>query len=84
MFVLADAINRAGSGKRDAIRDALAKTDLKPDQLMMGFKGVKFDATGQNTLAATYLIQLQGDKYVSVWPEAKATAKLILPFKGWQ
>jgi branched-chain amino acid transport system substrate-binding protein len=84
MFVLADAINRAGSGKREAIRDALAKTDLKPDQLMMGYKGVKFDETGQNTLAATYLIQLQGGKYVSVWPEKSATAKLQLPFKGWQ
>jgi branched-chain amino acid transport system substrate-binding protein len=84
MFVLADAINRAGSGKREAIRDALAKTDLKPDQLMMGYKGVKFDATGQNSLAATYLIQLQGGKYVSVWPADKATAKLQLPYKGWQ
>ena len=26
---------------------------------MMGYRGVKFDETGQNILAATYLIQLQ-------------------------
>ena len=83
MFVLADAINRAGSGKSDAIRDALKATDLKPDQLMMGYKGVKFDDTGQNTLAATYLIQLQGDQYVAVWPAKSATAKLQIPYKGW-
>ena len=38
---------------------------------------------GQNVLAATYLIQLQGDKYVAVWPEQSATAKLSLPYKGW-
>jgi branched-chain amino acid transport system substrate-binding protein len=82
MFVLADAINRAGSAKSDAIQAALQKTDLKPEQLMMGYKGVKFDETGQNTLAATYLIQLQGPNYVAVWPEKSATAKMQIPFKG--
>jgi len=84
MFVLADAINRAGSGKSDAIQAALKTTDLKPEQLMMGYRGVKFDETGQNILAATYLIQLQGDQYVAVWPAKSATAKLQIPFKGAQ
>jgi branched-chain amino acid transport system substrate-binding protein len=83
-LVLAEAINRAGSTDAAKIQQALIATDLKPEQLMIGYRGVKFDQTGQNTLAATYLIQLQGDKYVSVWPADKATAKLILPFKGWQ
>jgi branched-chain amino acid transport system substrate-binding protein len=50
---------------------------------MMGYKGVKFDDTGQNVLAATYLIQLQGDQYVAVWPAQSATAKLQIPYKGW-
>ena len=27
---------------------------------MIGYNGVKFDDTGQNTLASTFLIQLQG------------------------
>ena len=84
LFVLADAINRAGSTKPDAIQQALRQTDLKPEQLMMGYRGVKFDATGQNVLAATYLIQLQGTSYLVVWPDKSATAKLIYPFKGWQ
>jgi branched-chain amino acid transport system substrate-binding protein len=83
-FVLADAINRAGSTAPEAIQKALQTTDLKPDQLMMGYRGVKFDETGQNTMGATYLIQLQGDQYVAVWPEKSATAKLIDPFKGWK
>src|SRR5579883_68079 len=83
-FVLADAINRAGSTKPEAIQKALQETDLKPAQLMMGYKGVKFDKTGQNELGATYLIQLQGKAYKAVWPEKSATAKLIFPFKGWQ
>src|SRR5215813_5473531 len=68
MLVLADAINRAGSTEPAKIQKALQETDLKPEQLMMGFRGVKFDQTGQNILAATYLIQLQGKDYVSVWP----------------
>src|SRR5439155_8550504 len=84
MFVLADAVNRAGSGKSDAIQAALKTTDLKPEQLMMGYKGVKFDETGQNTLSATYLIQLQGKEYKSVWPQDRATAKLVWPMTGWR
>jgi len=81
-FALAEAINRAGSSDPDKIRDALARTDLKPDQLMMGYQGVKYDDTGQNVLAATYLIQLHGTRYELVWPEAAATAKLAWPMSG--
>jgi len=83
-FVLADAINRAGSTEPDKIQAALQATDLKPDQLIMGYNGVKFDATGQNTLASTFLIQLKGKQYVSVWPPNLATGKLELPMKGWR
>jgi len=83
-FVLADAINRAGSTEPAAIQKALQETDIKPDQLMMGYNGVKFDKTGQNILASSYLIQLQGKEYVSVWPTAHASAKLMLPYKGWE
>jgi branched-chain amino acid transport system substrate-binding protein len=84
MFVLADAINRAGSTDPAKIQKALIETDLKPEQLMMGYKGVKFDETGQNVLAATYLIQLKGKDYVSVWPDKSATAPVVWPMKGWK
>jgi len=82
-FVLADAINRAGSTEPEKIQAALRATDLKADQLMIGYNGVKFDDTGQNTLASTFLIQLQGKQYVSIWPADRATGKLELPMKGW-
>jgi branched-chain amino acid transport system substrate-binding protein len=78
-FALADAINRAGSTDPEKIRDALSKTDLKPAQLMMGYQGVKYDDTGQNILAATYLIQLHGAHYELVWPETAAISKLQWP-----
>lgn len=83
-FVLADAINRAGSTEPEKIQAALQATDLKPDQLMIGYNGVKFDSTGQNTLASTFLIQLQGKQYVSIWPTNLATGKLELPMNGWR
>jgi branched-chain amino acid transport system substrate-binding protein len=51
---------------------------------MMGYRGVKFDATGQNVLASTYLIQLKGKEYVMVWPAEAAIGKLEWPMKGWK
>src|ERR1043165_649191 len=82
-LALAEAIDRAGSTDPDKIRDALTKTDLKPDQLMMGYQGIKYDDTGQNILASTYLIQLHGKSYELVWPENAATSQLQWPMGGW-
>ena len=84
MLVLADAINRAGSTAPDKIMAALKATNLSQDQVMMGYRGVKFDERGENTLAATYLVQLQGKEYVAVWPEKSALAPLQWPMKGWK
>jgi branched-chain amino acid transport system substrate-binding protein len=84
VLVLADAIDRAGSTDPGAIQKALQATDLKPDRLIVGYNGVKFDATGQNIAASTYLIQLQSKQYTVVWPTATSTGKLELPFKGWE
>jgi branched-chain amino acid transport system substrate-binding protein len=83
-FVLVDAIDRAGSTDPPKIQAALKATDLKPEQLMMGYKGVKFDDKGQNILASAIIIQLQdGENYVAVWPKANAEKAPEKPFKGW-
>ena len=83
-FVLIDAIDRAGSTEPAKIQAALKATDLKPDQLIMGYKGVKFDDKGQNVLAAGLVIQLQdGENYVPVWPKDKAKSAPAFPYKGW-
>jgi branched-chain amino acid transport system substrate-binding protein len=83
-FVLVDAIDRAGSTEPAKIQAALKATDLKPNQLMVGYKGVKFDDKGQNTLASGILIQLQdGEHYVAVWPKDAAAKAPMLPYKGW-
>jgi branched-chain amino acid transport system substrate-binding protein len=91
-FVLADAINRAainnaGSIDSEKIQAALGETDLEPKQLIMRYDGVKFDRKGQNIKASVLLSQLQRRKndlkHVAVWPKEKASADLLLPYKGW-
>jgi branched-chain amino acid transport system substrate-binding protein len=83
-MVLVDAIDRAGSTEPEKIRAALQATDLRPSQLIMGYKGVRFNEKGQNILAAGLMIQLQnGESYVPVWPKDTANAEPALPYKGW-
>jgi branched-chain amino acid transport system substrate-binding protein len=83
-FVLCDAIDRAGSTEPAKIQAALKATDMQPDQLMMGYKGIKFNDKGQNILASSLIIQLQdGENYVAVWPKANAAKTPALPYKGW-
>ena len=82
-LVMADAINRAGSTDPAKIRDALKATDLKADQMVTGYDGVKFDDKGQNVLASSLVTQMRGGKYVAIWPKARATDQVVLPYKGW-
>jgi branched-chain amino acid transport system substrate-binding protein len=83
-LVLCDAIDRAGSTEPAKIQAALKATDLKSDQLMMGYRGVKFDEKGQNVLASSLIIQLQdGENYVAVWPKGNSQKPPALPYKGW-
>jgi branched-chain amino acid transport system substrate-binding protein len=83
-LVLMEAIDRAGSTEPAKIQAALKATDLKPDQLMIGYKGIKFDDKGQNVLASAVIIQLQdGENYVAVWPKAAAEKPPAMPYKGW-
>jgi branched-chain amino acid transport system substrate-binding protein len=84
MLAMAEAANRAGSTDPARLQAALKATDLKPEQLMMGYRGVKYDETGQNILASTYLIQLKAKQYELVWPDSAAQSKLEWPMKGWK
>lgn len=76
--VYADAFERAGSLDPKAVRDALAATDMQT------FYGpIKFDETGKNAGKPMVLFQVQDGKYVVVWPEKWAEAKLRAPAPGW-
>ncbi len=79
LMVLADAINRAGSTDPEAIRKALAATDIPGSKLIMPWKGVKFDDQGQNTLGSGILVQIVDGRYHTVWPFDLAAQDVIWP-----
>jgi len=82
LMVLADAIDRAGSTDGTKVRDALAATDIPGEKTIMPWSRVKFDATGQNTFASPVLIQFRKGSFVTVYPFAVATAKLVWPMNA--
>lgn len=83
LMVMADAVNRAGSTDPEAIRKALTETNIRADNLIMPWKGVKFDATGQNTLGRGILVQIIDGKYNTVWPFNMASREVVWPMPKW-
>lgn len=83
LMVMADAINRAGSTDPEAIRKALAATDMPGSKLIMPWKGVKFDESGQNVLGSGILVQIIGGKYHTVWPFNVAAQEIVWPMPSW-
>jgi len=84
MIVLLDAINRAGTTEPEAVRKALLATDLKPDQMIMPWKGVRFDPnTGQNELGTPLITQWRGGQLKVVWPFELASADVLYPLPKW-
>ena len=72
--VFADAFERAGSLEKDALRQALAETD------MMTFYGpVKFAPEGNNIAKPMVLRQIQDGEYKIVAPQNFASEKLQYP-----
>ncbi len=77
VYVLADAIERAKSTNREAIREALTKTNMANHILPQG--PIVFGPDGQNKNAQAAMMQILGGKIVTVWPEAYAEGKYIFP-----
>jgi branched-chain amino acid transport system substrate-binding protein len=84
VLVLADAIDRAGSTKPDAIRDALTKTNIPGKLTLMPWNRIHFDATGQNDGGVGIIEQLQDGKYETVWPFDVAVRPVIWPMPAWK
>jgi branched-chain amino acid transport system substrate-binding protein len=84
LMVLAEAINRAGATDPEAIRRALAATDLKPAQIIMPWKGVSFDPkTGQNEMGTPLITQWRGGVLKVAWPFDLASGELTYPLPKW-
>lgn len=82
VFVLADALQRAGATEPAKLRDALKQTDLKTP-----FGPIKFESydgfTNQNRHEMPVLQVLNG-RPVTVWPASFAAAKIISPIPSWK
>ncbi|MEW6403642.1 MAG: amino acid ABC transporter substrate-binding protein [Chloroflexota bacterium] len=75
--ILADAISRAGSLDREAIRDAIAATDM---DTIVG--PVTFNEDGTAPVL-TVINQWQDGKQVLVWPPEQAVAPVQYPATPW-
>jgi len=62
----------------DNIREELLKIDMKT---LCGH--VKFDGRGENIVATCLLCQIQGGKFVAVYPPERATGEPIYPAVSW-
>jgi len=83
LMTLVDAINRAGSTEPEAIRKALSETNIPGNKLIMPWKGIKFDATGQNVYGSGILVQIIDGQYNTVWPFDIATRDVVWPMPKW-
>jgi len=84
VLVLADAIDRAGSTKPDAVRDALTRTNIPGKLTLMPWNRIHFDATGQNDGGVGIIEQVQDGKYETVWPFDVAVRPVVWPMPAWK
>jgi branched-chain amino acid transport system substrate-binding protein len=83
VYVLADALERAGTLDKKAIRDALAATKLT-DHILPQEKPIVFDKTGQNINAGIVYTQVQKGVLYSVYPRIYAQKEPIFPVPRWE
>lgn len=76
IMVIADALKRAGTTQPDALRDALAETNMTDHLLPQN--EIVFDEAGENINSAGVLIQIQNGKQVIVFPKEYAEGDIIL------
>jgi branched-chain amino acid transport system substrate-binding protein len=83
MMALLEAVNRAGATQPEAVQKALRETNIPGEQIIMPWKGIKFDASGQNELGAGIIVQALEGKYFTVWPFELASKDIVWPMPAW-
>lgn len=84
--VLVDAIERVGGADRAALRDAIAATDMVPGAgtvPLLQMNGVKFDETGANDRAATFVQMVEDGQTYVVSPDDYAVKEAVFPRPSW-
>ncbi|WP_299362062.1 ABC transporter substrate-binding protein [uncultured Paracoccus sp.] len=79
--VAADALTRAGSTDRTAVRDALASTDLQTPVSTVKFE--EYDGFKNQNPIRSLVLQIQDGQHVTVFPEDLAAAPVLFPAPAW-
>lgn len=77
IYVIADALERAGSSDSEALKKAMHETNIE-DHVLAQAGSITFDEKGENVNAAGVLVQIQNGKHVVVYPKEFAEAELII------
>jgi branched-chain amino acid transport system substrate-binding protein len=88
MLWVADTINRAKSVEPAVLAKAAADTNTTPDQMIIDYKGIRFDKNNQNELASGVVTQIgwDGEKH-TIWPwdlAKQAGYTPVYPSPNWQ
>jgi len=92
MYVLKDALERAGSADSEKLRDALAKTDYaKGPGMIVPYEKISFDKSGQNPQAQLVVVQIRQMPDGSIerctiypWAVGRAGYEPIYPIPSWK
>jgi branched-chain amino acid transport system substrate-binding protein len=87
MLWMADTINRARSVEPAALAQAAIETNTPPEQMIIDYKGIRFDKNHQNELATGVVTQIgwDGEKH-TIWPwdlAKRANFQILYPNPGW-
>ena len=88
MLWMADTINRARSVEPAALAQAAMETNTPPEQLIIDYRGIRFDKNHQNELATGVVTQIgwDGEKH-TIWPSElakRANFTILYPNPGWR
>lgn len=83
--IIVDALERAKTTSAKELRDAIAATnitDVNHKAMLLPYKAIRFDESGQNPFATAMVVQIQGGKFRLLYPEsiAEPDAKLMWPY----
>lgn len=83
MTVAIKALEKAGSIEPEKLQQSLKTLEVRGDEILPPWDGVKFDEKGQNVYAMNFMVQLLDGQYRIVWPEQYASLSPVFPVPKW-
>ncbi len=78
IWVFKEALEKAGSSDREAIRNALASINIPGSKLYLPYEKIQFNEKGYNVGGGYIVTQVQNGEWFTVWPQKYASKKAIL------